>query len=115
LKLITAVIHPAQLGVVKDFLFRLGIKEFVITDLRPEARHARTREIYRGFELHVELVSPLRIEIAVDDDDESVVIKTIIHGTRAGGERSAWEVRIFIFELENAVQIASGQSGTAAL
>jgi len=114
LKLIVAVIHPSQLGVVKNFLFRLGLRDLVVTDFRREIKRT-ARAIYRGFALPIEMVSQLRLEIPVDDDDENVVIKTILHGVRTVDKPKRWEGRILVFQLENLVRIDSGQSGIAAL
>ena len=114
MKLIVAVIHPSQLGVVKCFLFRLGLRDLVVTDLRRELRRT-ARAIYRGLALPIEMVSQLRLEIPVDDDDENVVIKTIFHGVRTVAKPIGWEARILVFQLENVVRIDSGQSGIAAL
>jgi len=114
LKLIVAFIHPSQLGVVKNFLFRLGLRDLVVTDLRRELRRT-ARAIYRGFALPIEMISQLRLEIPVDDDDENVAIKTILHGVRTVAKPIGWEARILVLQLENVVRIDSGQSGIAAL
>ena len=114
MKLIQAIIHPTQLGVVEHFLFRLGLGDLVVTDFRREIRRT-ARAIYRGLALPIEMVSQLRVEIPVDDDDEKVVIKTILHGIRSVGKPKPWEGRILVFELEDLVRIDSGQSGVAAL
>jgi nitrogen regulatory protein PII len=115
MKMVTAVIQPSRLEVVKDLLSKKGVKGLTVTDVHGVGRqHGRT-EIYRGHEYTVNLVSKVKLEIAVEDGDVPTVIETIVEGARTAGEGKIGDGKIFVLPLEEVVRIRTGEVDAAAL
>src|SRR5262245_13929751 len=96
MKLITAIVQPSRFEVVKDLLARAGVKGITVTDAHGVGRQRGRTEIYRGHEYTVNLVSKVKLEIAVDDQDVETVIDTIVKGARTGDEGKMGEGSVFV-------------------
>jgi nitrogen regulatory protein PII len=115
MKLIVAIVQPARFEVVKDLLTRSGVKGLTVTDAHGVGRQRGRTEIYRGQEYTVNLITKVKLEIAVDDDDADRVIETIVRGARSGDEGKIGDGKIFVLPLDEAVRIRTGEVGAAAL
>jgi nitrogen regulatory protein PII len=115
MKMIVAIVQPSRFEVVKDLLTRLGVKGLTVTDAHGVGRQRGKTEIYRGQEYTVNLISKVKLEIAVDDADVDKVIETIIKGARTGEEGKIGDGKIFVQPLENVIRIRTGEEGVTAL
>ncbi|MCX7842772.1 MAG: P-II family nitrogen regulator, partial [Clostridia bacterium] len=67
---------------------------------------------YRGNEIITNLHPKTKLEIVVKDSWVNEVIETIIEITKTG---NVGDGKIFIYDIENAYRIRTGQSGEDAL
>jgi len=80
--------------------------------VRGFGRQKGQRETYRGAEYTVDFIPKLKIEVAVSSEDADKVIETIV---KAGKTGSIGDGKIFVYNLDNAVRIRTGESGGSAL
>lgn len=111
MKLISATIHPFKLDAVRDAIFHVGLSITAIEALG-FGRQKGHSAVYRGSEYAVDFRPKVRIEIAVDDDEIDAVVEAISKAARAG---SVGDGKIFVVDLDHAIRIRTGETGTDAL
>ena len=112
MKMAVAVIRPGKLNDVKEALKDAGISGITICEVQGYGRQKGHKEVFRGKEYTVDLNPKSRVEIAVSDDQVEKVIETV--------STSAWtgevgDGKIFIFPMENACRIRTGETGVDAI
>ena len=112
MKLVTAIIKPDKLDVVREALTEIGLVGMTISEVRGYGRQGGHSEIYRGAEYDVVFVPKLRIDIAVSAAQTEAAVEAIrcaAHSGRIG------DGKLFVTHLETAARIRTGESGEAAL
>jgi nitrogen regulatory protein P-II 2 len=112
MKLITAVIKPFKLEDVRQALAEAGVQGMTVTEVKGFGRQKGHTELYRGAEYTVDFVPKTKIEVAVSDSLVEQVLEAI---TGAAGTGSIGDGKVFVFDLEHAVRIRTGETGDAAL
>ena len=112
MKFIVAIIKPFKLDAVREALTNLGINGLTVTEAKGYGRQRGHTEIYRGAEYVTNFVPKLRIEIAVANEQVEKVTEAIIGAARSG---EIGDGKIFVFGLEHAVRIRTGESDETAL
>ena len=112
MKLITAIVKPLKLEVVKNQLRDLGIKGMTVSEVKGYGRQEGHVEIYRGAEYRVEFVPKVKLEVAVPDDAVEAVVQAIMTTARTG---QIGDGKIFVLPIEDAYRIRTGESGEVAL
>ncbi len=112
MKLIIAVIKPFKLDDVRDALSASGIQGITVSEVKGYGRQKGHREIYRGAEYVVDLLPKIKIEIAVNDDQEPVVVEAIKKAAHTG---EIGDGKIFVIELAKAIRIRTGEEGCDVL
>lgn len=112
MKKIECIIRPSKLEEVKSGLFAFGIHGMTVSNvLGCGAQHGRT-EIYRGSKYTVDLLPKVKLEIALEDGAVDQVIKLI---REKAGTGQIGDGKIFVFPLENAIRIRTGDAGEGAI
>ena len=112
MKLITAVIKPFKLDDVREALSEVGAQGITVTEVKGFGRQKGHTELYRGAEYVVDFLPKIKIEVGVADDLAERVIEAI---TRAANTGKVGDGKIFVYDLEGAVRIRTGESGPEAL
>jgi nitrogen regulatory protein P-II 2 len=112
MKMIAAVIKPFKLDDVREALSEVGAQGITVTEVKGFGRQKGHTELYRGAEYVVDFLPKIKIEVGVTDDLTERVIEAI---TRAANTGKVGDGKIFVYELESAVRIRTGESGTEAL
>jgi nitrogen regulatory protein P-II 2 len=112
MKLITAVIKPFKLDDVREALSEVGAQGITVTEVKGFGRQKGHTELYRGAEYVVDFLPKIKIEVGVDDDLAERVIEAI---TRAANTGKVGDGKIFVYNLEGAIRIRTGQTGPEAL
>lgn len=112
MKLIEAIIKPFKLDEVKDALAEIGIEGITVSEVKGFGRQKGHTELYRGAEYVVDFLPKVKIEIAVLDELASKVVETIEATARTG---RIGDGKIFVFSLESAVRIRTGEKGEEAI
>ena len=112
MKLITAIVKPFKLQDIKEALTEAGMPRMTISEVKGFGRQKGHTELYRGAEYIVDFLPKVKIEIAIDDGAVETAIEAI---TKAAGTGKIGDGKIFVFELEQAVRIRTGETGPDAL
>ena len=112
MKLIAAVIKPFKLDDVREALSEVGAQGVTVTEVKGFGRQKGHTELYRGAEYVVDFLPKIKIEVGVTDDLVDRVIEVI---SRAANTGKVGDGKIFIYDLENAIRIRTGESGPEAL
>jgi nitrogen regulatory protein P-II 2 len=112
MKIVMAVIKPFKLDEVRDALTSVGVHGLTVTEVKGYGRQKGHTEIYRGTEYAVNFLPKVKIEVAVDTPQVDKVVEAIIAAAKTG---QIGDGKIFVFPLDHAVRIRTGETDTAAL
>src|SRR6266705_2645523 len=112
MKLITAIIKPFKLDEVREQLSALGVQGMTVTEVKGYGRQKGHTEIYRGAEYAVSFLPKLKLEVAVAADQVDKVTDAITVAAKTG---QIGDGKIFVFTLDHAVRIRTGETDQAAL
>ena len=112
MKIVMAVIKPFKLEDVRDALIGVGVHGMTITEVKGYGRQKGHTEIYRGAEYAVSFLPKLKIEVAVADSLVPKVIDAITAAARTG---QIGDGKIFVYQLDEAVRIRTGERDEDAL
>ena len=112
MKKIEAIIKPFKLDDVKESLQEVGVQGLTVIEAKGFGRQKGHTELYRGAEYVVDFIPKTKLEIGVDDEQIDSVIEAI---ATAAGSGKIGDGKIFVTELERAVRIRTGETGTTAL
>jgi len=107
MKMITAVIKPFKLDDVREALAAVGAQGVTVTEVKGFGRQKGHTELYRGAEYVVDFLPKVKLEVAVSDALVDAAVEAIISAAATG--------KIFVTDLEQAIRIRTGESGTEAL
>ena len=112
MKLITGVIKPFKLDDVREALTAIGVQGMTVSEVNGFGRQKGQTEIYRGAEYSVQFVPKLKIEVAVNDNLAESVVEAILSASRTG---TIGDGKIFIWDVDKAVRIRTGETDADAL
>ncbi len=112
MKMIMAVIQPYKLDAVREALGEIGVDGMTVSEVKGYGRQKGHTEIYRGTEYAINYVPKVKVEIAVKAD---VVEKAVEAIRGAAGQGKIGDGKVFVFDLENALRIRTGEAGEEAL
>lgn len=113
MKKIEAIIKPHKLDDVKLGLINAGILNgMTVTEVRGFGRQKGYVESYRGIEYEVRLLPKIKLEVLIKDHDEEKAVEIIIEKARTG---ELGDGKIFVYPVEKAVRISTGEQGEEAL
>jgi nitrogen regulatory protein P-II 2 len=112
MKIVMAIIKPFKLDEVRDALTGVGVAGLTVTEVNGYGRQKGHTEIYRGTEYAVSFLPKMKIEVAVDTNQVDKVIDAISKAAKTG---QIGDGKIFVFGLDHAVRIRTGETDAAAL
>jgi len=112
MKKIEAIIKPFKLDDVKEALNEVGIQGMTISEVKGYGRQKGHKEIYRGAEYVVDFIPKVKIEVVVDTDQADKVVEKIMSAANTG---KIGDGKIFIFEIEEAIRVRTGEKGSDAI
>jgi nitrogen regulatory protein P-II 2 len=112
MKIVMAIIKPFKLEEVRDALTAIGVHGLTVTEVKGYGRQKGHTEIYRGAEYAVSFLPKLKIEVAVGADIADKVVEAIVAAARTG---QIGDGKIFVYDLDSAVRIRTGETDKDAL
>jgi len=109
---VVAIIKPFKLDNVKDALTRAGVTGMTVTEVKGYGRQKGHTEIYRGAEYEVSFLPKLRVEVAVPADRTNKIVEAISGAAKTG---QIGDGKIFVFALQEALRIRTGETDSDAL
>ncbi len=112
MKKIEAIIRPAKVGAVCEALEKIGHPGIMITELEGHGTQKGIEQQFRGKTYKVDLMTKARLEVIVDDHD---VVKTVAAIRQAALTEKVGDGKIFIYPVDDAVRIRTGETGVKAI
>src|SRR5204863_9462026 len=112
IKLVIAIIKPFKLDEVRDALTAAGVHGLTVTEVKGYGRQKGHTEIYRGTEYAVNFLPKVKIEVAVPSEQADKVVDAITAAAKTG---QIGDGKIFVYDIDHAVRIRTGETDAAAL
>lgn len=112
MKKIEAIIRPEKLNDVKLALSNIGVQGMTVSNVLGFGNQKGYTQIYRGQEIVSKLLSKIKLEVVVSDEKTDDVITSIVDTSKTG---AFGDGKIFVYNVENAIRIRTGEHGAAAL
>ena len=112
MKLIKAIIKPFKLDDVREALSEVGIMGITVSEVKGFGRQKGHTELYSGAEYVVDFLPKVKVETAVYDDQVDKVIEAI---SKAANTGKIGDGKIFVMNVEQAIRIRTGETGSEAL
>ena len=112
MKKVEAILKPFKLDEVKSALSQVGVQGLTVSEVRGFGRQKGHKEQYRGAEYTIDLVPKVKVEVVVADAALQGVIEAITRAARTG---EIGDGKIFVYALESATRIRTGEKGEQAV
>jgi nitrogen regulatory protein P-II 2 len=112
MKYIISIIKPGKLDEVREALSSIGITGMTVTEVKGFGRQKGHKELYRGAEYTVDFLPKIKMEVAVDDSVADQIISTVAAAAKSD---KIGDGKIFVLDLQEAIRIRTGESGSEAL
>ncbi len=112
MKKIEAIIKPFKLDEVKEALQEVGLQGITVTEAKGFGRQKGHTELYRGAEYVVDFLPKVKVEIVLGDEMVEKAVDAIRSAAQTG---RIGDGKIFVSNIEEAVRIRTGESGTDAI
>ena len=112
MKMVTAIIKPFKLDEVREALTAIGVLGITVTEVKGFGRQKGHTELYRGAEYVVDFLPKIKLEAAVAKEMLELVIEAIEKSAHTG---NIGDGKIFVLNVEDALRIRTGETGSGAL
>jgi len=97
---------------VREAISEIGVDGLTVTEVKGFGRQKGHTELYRGAEYQVDFLPKVKLEIAVNDDQVDRLVEVITENARTG---KIGDGKVFVYNLEQAVRIRTGEADSEAL
>lgn len=112
MKKLEIIIRPEKLEVVKNILNDSGASGVMVTNIMGFGNQKGMTHIYRGTEYTVNLLPKLKVETVVADEKKATIITELCKQVTTGNHGDG---KIFVYNVEDAIRIRTGETGAVAL
>ena len=112
MKKIEAIIKPFKLDDAKEALGQAGVLGMSVSEVKGFGRQKGHTELYRGAEYVVDFLPKIKIELVVADELADKAVSAI---TEAANTGRIGDGKIFVFNVEEAIRIRTGERGASAV
>jgi nitrogen regulatory protein P-II 2 len=110
--LVSATIKPFKLDDVREALSDVGVQGITVTEVKGFGRQKGHTELYRGAEYVVDFLPKVKLEVVVADEILDAVIEAIEKAAKTG---KIGDGKVFVYKVEQALRIRTGETGDEAL
>ena len=112
MKKIEAIIKPFKIDDVVDALSEVGVEGVSVSEIRGFGRQKGRTEIYKGAEYVVDFLPKTKLEIVVNDSLVDSAIEAIQRAAKTG---KIGDGKIFVYNVEAAIRIRTGEKNEDAI
>ena len=112
MKKIEAIIKPFKLDEVKEALQDVGIQGITVTEAKGFGRQKGHTELYRGAEHVVDFLPKVKLEVVLEESLVERAVEAIEQAARTG---RIGDGKIFVYAIEEAIRIRTGETGAEAV
>lgn len=109
---IDIITRPGKLEELKEALNAIGVAGMTVTQVYGCGLQKGHTEVYRGQKVEMNLVPKVKIETVVCEVPVDKVLETAQKALRTG---NIGDGKIFVYEIDNAVRIRTGEAGDIAI
>jgi nitrogen regulatory protein P-II 1 len=108
MKKVECIIRPSKLEELVVEAEKVGISGLNITQIAGYGEQKGKQEVYRGVEYEVKLKEKLKVEMVVQSEQVDELIDVITDSSRTG---NVGDGKIFVYSIDRAVRIRTGEEG----
>ena len=112
MKKIEAIIKPFKLDEIKEALQEIGLQGITVLEAKGFGRQKGHTELYRGAEYVVDFLPKVKIELVIADSELDAAVEAIQTVARTG---QIGDGKIFIYDIDEAIRIRTGERGSEAI
>lgn len=112
MKLVSAIIKPFKLDDVREAISEIGVEGLTVSEVKGFGRQKGHTELYRGAEYQVDFLPKVKLEVAVNDEIVQRLVEAITEAAHTG---KIGDGKIFVYDLEQAVRIRTGEQDVEAI
>lgn len=112
MKKLEIIIQPEKLEDLKSILDECNANGLMITNIMGYGNQKGHKKVYRGAEYNVNLLPKVKVETIVLPETAECIIKKVVDQIQTG---TYGDGKIFVYEVEDAVRIRTGERGFDAL
>lgn len=112
MKKLEILIKPERFETLKNILVGKGATGLMLTNIMGYGNQSGFTQQYRGVKTVVQLLSKLKIEVAVKDDLVEPIIEEIAEKLSTN---EIGDGKIFVYDIEDCIRIRTGERGEVAL
>ncbi len=112
MKKIEAIIKPFKMDDVREALAEVGIAGMTVSEVKGFGRQKGHTELYRGAEYQVDFLPKIKIELVLDDDR----VEQAVEASQSSAKSvKIVDGKIFVYSVESAVRIRTGEQNEDAI
>jgi nitrogen regulatory protein P-II 1 len=112
MKKVEAIIKPFKLDDVREALSSIGATGLTMSEVKGFGRQKGQTEMYRGAEYQVDFLPKMKLELVVSDDLVDQTVEAIVENAKTG---KIGDGKVFVYNVEHAVRIRTGEEGDEAV
>jgi nitrogen regulatory protein P-II 1 len=112
MKKIEAIIRIEKLDEVLDALEGVGESGLMITEIKGHGKQKGLLQQWRGEQYKLNLINKVKLEMVVKDNEVLKIKEAIINSAKTG---EMGDGKIFVYTIDEAVKIRTGETGDSAL
>ncbi|MFV0363636.1 MAG: P-II family nitrogen regulator [Suipraeoptans sp.] len=112
MKKLEIVIQPEKLEDLKSLLDENNVNGLMITNIMGYGHQKGHKKYYRGAEYNVNLLPKVKVETIVDTGIAEELITKIVNAIQTD---TYGDGKIFVYDVEDAVRIRTGERGPGAI
>ena len=109
------IIRATALREVRARLNDIGVIGMTVSEVEGYGRQQGKGEYYRGAEYQIQLVPKVRLEIACTQGELNLAMQAVREAALTGKDGAVGDGKIFVFGLEDAVRIRTGERGKSVI
>ena len=112
MKKLEVIIRSENLDDMKAILDECNSTGAMVSNIMGYGNQKGYKQVYRGTEFNVNLLPKVKVETVIDDDVAEQIVTKVVANINTGNYGDG---KIFIYDVEDAVRIRTGERGENAL
>ena len=112
MKKLEIIIQPEKLENLKTIIEGCSGTGLMISNIMGYGNQKGHKKVYRGAEVSVNLLPKVKVETVVEDSAADLIINKVVDEIQT---ETYGDSKIFVYDVEDAVRIRTGERGSGAL
>ena len=112
MKKIESIIRPETFQTLRYNLSQIGINGLTVTEVAGTGKQRGQTGVYRSTEFQIQLLSKLKVELVVEENQLEQIIDIILESCNTG---NIGDGKIFVSSIEETIRIRTGERGVEAV